>query len=149
MKLTGENRSSKKNVPLPLCPPRIRHGPTWDRIRASVVRGRRLTAWAMAWPRQMITYPHSYEHPKSKCHDTTRLDFCGLCLPRHTFPVLSNHARQIISFVYICEQFLSKLNIMKKPYRNLFDDGRLESCRCAATSEISPDINLLVTGKQF
>jgi hypothetical protein len=23
---------------------------TWDRTRASVVRGRRLTAWAMAWP---------------------------------------------------------------------------------------------------
>jgi hypothetical protein len=33
-------------VPMPLCPPQIPHGPT----RASAVRGRQLTAWAMARP---------------------------------------------------------------------------------------------------
>jgi hypothetical protein len=40
--------SGKKPVPVPLCQPQIPHGPTWDRTRAFAVRGRRLTAWAMA-----------------------------------------------------------------------------------------------------
>jgi hypothetical protein len=33
-------------VPVPLCPPQIPHGITWDWTKASAVRGRRLTAWA-------------------------------------------------------------------------------------------------------
>jgi hypothetical protein len=37
-----------KPVPVPLCPPQIPHGLTWDRTRASAVTGRQLTAWAMA-----------------------------------------------------------------------------------------------------
>jgi hypothetical protein len=40
-KVLGENP-----VPVPLCPSQITHGPTRD----SAVRGRRLTAWAMARP---------------------------------------------------------------------------------------------------
>jgi hypothetical protein len=40
----------EKPVPVPLCPSQIPHGLTRDRTRASVVRGRRLTAWAMARP---------------------------------------------------------------------------------------------------
>jgi hypothetical protein len=39
--------SGEKPVPVPLCPPQILHGLTRDRTRASAVRGRRLTAWAM------------------------------------------------------------------------------------------------------
>jgi hypothetical protein len=39
-----------KPVPVPLCPPQIPHGLTRDRTLASAVRGRRLTAWAMARP---------------------------------------------------------------------------------------------------
>ena len=37
-------------VLVPLCSPRISHGPAWDWIRASVVRVLRLLAWAMARP---------------------------------------------------------------------------------------------------
>jgi hypothetical protein len=37
-------------VPVPFCPPQIPHGLTQDRNRASAVRGRRLTAWAIARP---------------------------------------------------------------------------------------------------
>jgi hypothetical protein len=49
MKLTGENRSTReKPVPVPVCPPQIRHGLTRDRTRVSVVRGRRIAASAMA-----------------------------------------------------------------------------------------------------
>jgi hypothetical protein len=45
MKLTGENRQlGEKPVPEPLFPPQTPHGLTLDRTRASVVRGRRLTA---------------------------------------------------------------------------------------------------------
>ena len=40
----------EKPVPVPLCPPQIPHGLIWDRTRSSAVRGRRLTAWAMARP---------------------------------------------------------------------------------------------------
>jgi hypothetical protein len=46
MKLTGENRSTRKEKPAPvaLCPQQIPHGLTRDQTRASAVRGRRLTA---------------------------------------------------------------------------------------------------------
>jgi hypothetical protein len=51
MKLTGENRQrGEKPVPVPRCPPQTPHELTRDRTRASAVRGRRLTAWAMARP---------------------------------------------------------------------------------------------------
>jgi hypothetical protein len=47
-----ENRSTRgeKPFPVPLCPPQIPHGLTRDQTQASAVRGRRLTAWAMARP---------------------------------------------------------------------------------------------------
>jgi hypothetical protein len=40
----------EKPVPVPLFPPQITHGPTRNRTRASALRGRRLTARAMARP---------------------------------------------------------------------------------------------------
>jgi hypothetical protein len=43
--------SGEKPVPVPFCPPQNPHGLTRDRTRASAVRGRRLTAWAMAQPK--------------------------------------------------------------------------------------------------
>jgi hypothetical protein len=49
MKLTEETQVlGEKPVPVPLCPPQIPHGTTRDWTRASAVRGRWLTAWAMA-----------------------------------------------------------------------------------------------------
>jgi hypothetical protein len=45
----------EKPVPVPLCPPRIPHGLTRVRIRASAVRGRRLMTWAMARPSSNVT----------------------------------------------------------------------------------------------
>jgi hypothetical protein len=39
-----------KPVPVPLCPLQIPHGLNRARTRASAVKGRRLTAWAMARP---------------------------------------------------------------------------------------------------
>jgi hypothetical protein len=41
----------EKPVPVPLCPPQIPHGLN----RASAVRGRRLTTWAMARPMPRLT----------------------------------------------------------------------------------------------
>jgi hypothetical protein len=50
--LTGETEELReKPVPVPLCPPQISHGLTQARTRASAVRGRWLTTWAMAWPK--------------------------------------------------------------------------------------------------
>jgi hypothetical protein len=43
-------------IPVPLCPPKIPHGPTRDRTRASAVRGQRLTAWAMALPNTTASF---------------------------------------------------------------------------------------------
>jgi hypothetical protein len=40
----------KKPVPIPFCPSQIPRGLTRDQTRAYAVRGRRLTAWAMARP---------------------------------------------------------------------------------------------------
>ena len=37
-------------VPVLLCPPQIPHELAWDRTMASMVRGQRLTAWAMSLP---------------------------------------------------------------------------------------------------
>jgi hypothetical protein len=38
----------ERAVPVPLCPPYIAHGLIWARTRANAVRGRELTAGAMA-----------------------------------------------------------------------------------------------------
>jgi hypothetical protein len=45
----------EKPVPVPLCPPQIPHGLTRARSRASAVRGRRLTTWAMARPGEFLS----------------------------------------------------------------------------------------------
>jgi hypothetical protein len=47
----------EKPVLVPLCPPQIPHEPTRNRTRVSVVRGRRLTAWAMA---RLYIYIYTY-----------------------------------------------------------------------------------------
>ena len=44
----------QKPVPVPLYPPQIPHGLTQDRNRASTVRRRRLTAWAVARPNSSV-----------------------------------------------------------------------------------------------
>jgi hypothetical protein len=36
--------------PVPLCPPRISHEVTWDRIQGSSVRSSCLNGWDVAWP---------------------------------------------------------------------------------------------------
>jgi hypothetical protein len=41
---------------VPLFPPQIPRGLTRARTRASAMRGRRLTAWAMAWPRKYVNW---------------------------------------------------------------------------------------------
>jgi hypothetical protein len=45
----------EKPVPVPLSPPQIPHGLTWTRSRASAVRSRGLTPWAMARPSNINT----------------------------------------------------------------------------------------------
>jgi hypothetical protein len=50
-RLTREIRITQRNpVPLLLCPPQIRHGLPWDRIRASAVRSRQLRDSTIARP---------------------------------------------------------------------------------------------------
>jgi hypothetical protein len=49
MILTGENRIlADKPVQVPLWPPKILHGLTWNRTGTSALRGRRLTDWDTA-----------------------------------------------------------------------------------------------------
>jgi hypothetical protein len=59
--------SEKKPVPVPLCPPQIPHRLTRDRIRASAMGGRRLTAWAMARP-SLAPYTSFLVVPKHKIY---------------------------------------------------------------------------------
>lgn len=45
----NDNDRRQKPVAVPLCTPQIPHTLSWERRKASVLRGRRLTTWAMAW----------------------------------------------------------------------------------------------------
>jgi hypothetical protein len=79
------------------------------------------------------------------------LDFYKLCLPGDKLPVLRNHAQhmtRLFGSTYVYEQFFSKMNIVKNKSRNRLDDERLESCLHIATSQICPDINILVAKTQ-
>ena len=49
-----QRKTKEKPVTVPLRPPQIPHGLTWDRTGTSAVRGRRLTAWAMTRRRHVI-----------------------------------------------------------------------------------------------
>jgi hypothetical protein len=60
----------EKPVPVPLCSPQTPHAFNRDRTRASAVRGRRLTAWAMARPVVCLTDCGTKQTMK---HVTTRL----------------------------------------------------------------------------
>jgi hypothetical protein len=54
--MTGKTEElGEKPAPVLLCPPQIPHGLSRARTRASAMRGRRLTTWAMARP-QLSTY---------------------------------------------------------------------------------------------
>jgi hypothetical protein len=53
MRIGRGNRSTRrKPAPVPLFPPQILHDLAWARTRAAAVGSRRLTAWAMARPRE-------------------------------------------------------------------------------------------------
>jgi hypothetical protein len=57
MKIGRGNRSTRrKPAPGPLCPPQIPLYHTGDRTRAAAVGSQRLTAWAMARPREGVTW---------------------------------------------------------------------------------------------
>jgi hypothetical protein len=55
----NENGRGKPKYSGPLCPPHIPHRIIRDRNRASAVGGRRLTAWAVAWPTALCYVPSS------------------------------------------------------------------------------------------
>jgi hypothetical protein len=59
--LTGEKEEfGEKPAPVPLCPPQIPHGVIGARTRASEVRSRRLTAWAMSSRRLVFLFCFAY-----------------------------------------------------------------------------------------
>jgi hypothetical protein len=80
--------SGEKPVPVPLCAPQIPHGPTRDRTRASAVRGRRLTAWAMPRPSRflkdtvvllLLVGSHAGKHQREPSQDRLT-ELGGFCL---------------------------------------------------------------------
>ena len=59
MILTGDTEVLReKPVTVPLCPPQMSHGLAWDRTRASAVKGKQLTACAMALPLNIAINPN-------------------------------------------------------------------------------------------
>jgi len=55
MIVTGETEVLRENpVTVPLCPPQMSRGLAWDRTRTSAVKGKQLTACAMALPLNAI-----------------------------------------------------------------------------------------------
>jgi hypothetical protein len=70
-----------KPVPVPLCPPQIPHWLIRARTRASAVRGRRLTTWAMARPDGTISFryfPFPYSNPRSISLTETFIKYASL-----------------------------------------------------------------------
>jgi hypothetical protein len=57
--LTGEKLSTGRNTGHSLCLPQIAYGMSWDRTQGFMVRGRGLTAWALAQPRLILERPSS------------------------------------------------------------------------------------------
>jgi hypothetical protein len=56
MRIGRGNRSTRrKPAPVQLCPSQIPHDLTWDRTRAGTMGSQRLTAWAMARPRSLVS----------------------------------------------------------------------------------------------
>jgi hypothetical protein len=79
MILTGETEElGEKPVPVPLCPLKIQYELTRARIRASVARGRRLTAWATARPNFSVTIKIKFLLNVSSIfgHETCRWRYC-------------------------------------------------------------------------
>jgi hypothetical protein len=90
MVFTGENgRTQREPCPSATCPPQIPHGLTQARTRASAVRGRRLTAWAMAriYRHFRLPFPH---HTSTWPLPVLIRDFRGLStkFPFHRFSVV-------------------------------------------------------------
>jgi hypothetical protein len=85
----------EKHVPVPLCAPQIPHGLTRDRTRTSAVRGRRLTAWAMA--RSQLCSPPNIVFILHECYIMWPFSL------RSFYLEIFNH-----SFVCICRSSVSK-----------------------------------------
>jgi hypothetical protein len=47
----GNRSTQRKPAPVPLCQSQNSHYLTWARTQDTAVRSRRLTTWAMAWPK--------------------------------------------------------------------------------------------------
>ena len=76
MKLTGETEVlGDKPVPVPFCPLQIPHVLTRDRVRASAVGGRRLTALAMARPTSMLFVDHCIHTTKRFVNNGISINF--------------------------------------------------------------------------
>jgi hypothetical protein len=84
MKIGRGNRSTRrKPAPAPLCPPQIPLDQTQDRTRAAAVGSHRLTAWAMARPKE------AYEIiSMSVCPPYFFCFLCGPCHADYFFPEL-------------------------------------------------------------
>jgi hypothetical protein len=64
----GKGSTRRKPAPVPLCPPQIAHDLTWARTRVTSVGSRRLTTWAVAWPKIKVRWDvHYYDYMKLVC----------------------------------------------------------------------------------
>jgi hypothetical protein len=71
MILTGKTKEFGENpVPVPLCPPQISHGLTWDQTQASVVTGQQLTTCVSIRP---IYIAHELSLYKDSVHTSQKM----------------------------------------------------------------------------
>jgi hypothetical protein len=63
-----QGKTGQKTVPVSLCQLKITRGLNWHRTRASVARGRRVTAWAMARPADEHRFNPHYIQPQVLPH---------------------------------------------------------------------------------
>lgn len=99
----------------------------------------------------IIALPEFIQKPAKKIawHHTSWLPWTLL---RDNFPVVTDHARQIISLFWKCSYIWTgvfKDEYCEEPYTNRLDDERLESGLRLATSQKPSVNNISVTNKQL
>ncbi|XP_076373036.1 general transcription factor II-I repeat domain-containing protein 2B-like [Tachypleus tridentatus] len=88
---------------------------------------------------------------KRKFSENSLLDFYKLCV-HEKFPNLSRHAQRIASLfgsTYCCEQFFSKMKLIKTKCRSQLTDEHLTSQLRVATTSVKADIDKFCKDSKF
>ena len=96
--------------------------------------------------------PKSDNTLKAMYQNKSLLEFYRVYVSKEEFPNLKAHALKsssLLGITYLCEQFISKMNITKSRYRLRLTDENLSMQLRVATSSVRPNIKRSVKQKSF